>query len=207
MAAEAVSSPRIADAVGVNRNRVDLWKHRYRDEGLDGLDDRDRSGRPPIYGPEDRLTLVKTITSQDSCASNWASDRSDERAESDVSLLDRLVPCLPSVFANRHCKGMNPEFFYPERGQSLTAVRAACRGCPARTECLALAMFNNERFGIFAGLSQRELRMLRRHGEVAMASGVVVWDRDSGEIAAEWDCVKTGSGPPTTVIAYEECAG
>jgi transposase len=64
MAADAVSSPKIADAVGVNRNQVDQWKHRYRDEGLDGLRDRDRPGRPPVYGPEDRLTLVKTITTQ-----------------------------------------------------------------------------------------------------------------------------------------------
>lgn len=64
MAAEAVSSPQIAEVVGMNRNQVDLWKHRYRDEGLDGLRDRDRSGRPVIYGPEDRLTLVKTITTR-----------------------------------------------------------------------------------------------------------------------------------------------
>jgi transposase len=64
MAADAVSSPKIADAVGVNRNQVDQWKHRYRDEGLEGLRDRDRPGRPPVYGPEDRLTLVKTITTQ-----------------------------------------------------------------------------------------------------------------------------------------------
>ena len=64
MAAEAVSSPKIAEIVGVNRNQVDLWKHRYRDEGLAGLGDRDRPGRPPTYGPEDRLMLVKTITTR-----------------------------------------------------------------------------------------------------------------------------------------------
>lgn len=63
-AADAVSSPRIAEVVGVNRNQVDLWKHRYQHEGLDGLRDRDRPGRPLIYGPEDRLTLVKTITTR-----------------------------------------------------------------------------------------------------------------------------------------------
>jgi transposase len=64
MAADAVSSPKIAAAVGVNRNQVDVWKHRYRNEGLDGLRDRERSGRPAVYGPEDRLTLVKTITTR-----------------------------------------------------------------------------------------------------------------------------------------------
>jgi transposase len=64
MAARGVSSPKIAEVVGVNRNQVDLWKRRFRDEGLDGLGDRDRSGRPQVYGPEDRLTLVKTITTR-----------------------------------------------------------------------------------------------------------------------------------------------
>jgi transposase len=64
MAADATSSPSIAREVGVNRNQVDVWKHRYRAEGLNGLRDRDRSGRPAVYGPEDRLTLVKTITTR-----------------------------------------------------------------------------------------------------------------------------------------------
>ena len=64
MAADAISSPKIAEVVGVNRNQVDLWKHRYRDEGLDGLGDRERAGRPAVYGPEERLTLVKTITTR-----------------------------------------------------------------------------------------------------------------------------------------------
>ena len=64
MAADAVSSPKIAEVVGLNRNQVDRWKHRYRDDGLDGLGDRDRPGRPAIYGPEDRLLLVKTITTR-----------------------------------------------------------------------------------------------------------------------------------------------
>ena len=64
MAAEGVSSPLIGAAVGLNRNQVDVWKRRFREEGLDGLGDRPRSGRPRVYGPEDRLRLVKTITTR-----------------------------------------------------------------------------------------------------------------------------------------------
>ncbi|MCP4960452.1 MAG: helix-turn-helix domain-containing protein [Actinomycetia bacterium] len=40
MAAEVVSSPKIAAVVGVNRDQVDVWRCRCRDEGLDGLGDR-----------------------------------------------------------------------------------------------------------------------------------------------------------------------
>ena len=64
MAAEGVSSPVIGAAVGLNRNQVDVWRRRFREEGLDGLGDRPRSGRPRVYGPEDRLRLVKTITTR-----------------------------------------------------------------------------------------------------------------------------------------------
>jgi transposase len=64
MGAEGASSPTIGDAVGLNRNQVDVWKRRYREKGLDGLTDRQRSGRPLVYGPQDRLTLVKTITTR-----------------------------------------------------------------------------------------------------------------------------------------------
>ena len=64
MAAEGVSSPLIGAAVGLNRNQVDAWRRRFREEGLDGLGDRPRSGRPRVYGPEDRLRLVKTITTR-----------------------------------------------------------------------------------------------------------------------------------------------
>ena len=64
MAAEGVSSPLIGAAVGLNRNQVDVWRRRFREEGLDGLGDRPRSGRPRVYGPEDRLRLVKTITTR-----------------------------------------------------------------------------------------------------------------------------------------------
>jgi transposase len=64
MGADGASSPVISAVVAMNRNQVDLWKQRYRDEGLDGLADRDRPGRPLVYGPAERLKLVKTITTR-----------------------------------------------------------------------------------------------------------------------------------------------
>ena len=64
MAAEGLSSPVIGEAVGLNRNQVGVWRRRYASEGIAGLADRPRPGRPPVYGPEVRLALVKTITSR-----------------------------------------------------------------------------------------------------------------------------------------------
>lgn len=64
LARDGMGSGAIGKIVGLSRVQTDLWRHRYRVEGLDGLRDRDRSGCPPTYGPEDRLTLVKTITTR-----------------------------------------------------------------------------------------------------------------------------------------------
>ena len=64
MASEGLSSPVIGEAVGLNRNRVDAWRRRYAKGGVDALADRPRSGRPRVYGPKERLMLVKTITTR-----------------------------------------------------------------------------------------------------------------------------------------------
>ena len=64
MASLGLSSPVIGEAVGLNRNQVDVWRRRYASEGLAGLRDRPRPGRPRVYGPAERLALVKTITSR-----------------------------------------------------------------------------------------------------------------------------------------------
>lgn len=64
MAAEGLSSPVVGEAVGLSRNQVDVWRHRYLEGGVDALADRPRSGRPAVYGPRERLVLVKTITTR-----------------------------------------------------------------------------------------------------------------------------------------------
>src|ERR1700676_294194 len=51
--AEAGRSNRsIAKEVGVQPRIVSLWRHRYADHGLDGLKDKARPGKQPIYTPE-----------------------------------------------------------------------------------------------------------------------------------------------------------
>jgi WhiB family redox-sensing transcriptional regulator len=38
--------------------------------------------------------------------------------------------------------------------------------CPVRAECLEFALRNDERYGVFGGLSERERRKLKRAQEV-----------------------------------------
>jgi transposase len=62
MAAEGSSNVDIGAAIGMHYNRVAVWRRRYAEFGLVGLDDGDRSGRPCVYGHDDVLLLVKTVT-------------------------------------------------------------------------------------------------------------------------------------------------
>ena len=60
------------------------------------------------------------------------------------------------------CTQTDPEAFFPEKGGSTRAAKRVCRYCPVRAECLEFALENDERFGIFGGLSPRERRRLKR---------------------------------------------
>src|ERR1700746_9545 len=48
-AADGRSTRSIAKEVGVQPRIVSLWRHRYADRGLEGLQDKPRPGKQPIY--------------------------------------------------------------------------------------------------------------------------------------------------------------
>ena len=60
------------------------------------------------------------------------------------------------------CAQTDPEAFFPEKGGSTREAKRVCTGCEVRAECLEYALANDERFGIWGGLSERERRKLRR---------------------------------------------
>ena len=60
------------------------------------------------------------------------------------------------------CAQTDPEAFFPEKGGSTREAKRICSGCEVRAECLEYALTNDERFGIWGGLSERERRRLRR---------------------------------------------
>ncbi|MDX1658061.1 MAG: WhiB family transcriptional regulator [Nitriliruptorales bacterium] len=60
------------------------------------------------------------------------------------------------------CLDADPEAFFPEKGGSTREAKRICAACPVREECLEYALGNEERFGIWGGLSERERRRLRK---------------------------------------------
>ena len=60
------------------------------------------------------------------------------------------------------CAQTDPEAFFPEKGGSTREAKKICTGCEVKAQCLEYALANDERFGIWGGLSERERRRLRR---------------------------------------------
>ncbi len=60
------------------------------------------------------------------------------------------------------CAQTDPEAFFPEKGGSTREAKKVCIGCDVRGECLEYALANDERFGIWGGLSERERRKLKK---------------------------------------------
>jgi len=71
--------PAIARALGVTDATVRVWLKRFNADGLDGLTDAPRSGRPPVYRPEDVAQVVAaSLTNPDDLAlpfGSWTLDR------------------------------------------------------------------------------------------------------------------------------------
>ena len=60
------------------------------------------------------------------------------------------------------CAQTDPEAFFPEKGGSTRDAKRICTTCEVKAQCLDYALLNDERFGIWGGLSERERRRLRK---------------------------------------------
>lgn len=54
----------IGEIVDLHYNQVGLWRKRYDEYGVAGLEDLDRSRRPCAYGHDDVLLLVRLVTEE-----------------------------------------------------------------------------------------------------------------------------------------------
>ena len=62
-----------------------------------------------------------------------------------------------------NCLGMNPDIFFPTRGEDVARARAICRACDVQVECAHYALNQDDTLqGIWGGLTQRDRRRIRR---------------------------------------------
>ncbi|WP_173265781.1 WhiB family transcriptional regulator [Streptomyces pacificus] len=76
-----------------------------------------------------------------------------------VPMADRAL----SWQENALCAQVGPDFFFPAPGSSTREAKELCGACEGRTACLEYALANDERFGVWGGLSEEERSMLRRN--------------------------------------------
>ena len=60
------------------------------------------------------------------------------------------------------CAQTGADFFFPEPGSSVREAKRICAMCEMRPACLDYALENDERFGVWGGLSEKERLALRR---------------------------------------------
>jgi transposase len=73
LAADALPNRQIARLVGMHPDAVGRWRRRFQHQRVAGLADRPRSGRPLVYGHDDRLRIVATVTREPpDPASHWS---------------------------------------------------------------------------------------------------------------------------------------
>jgi len=60
--ADGESNRTIGALVDLHYNQVGIWRKRYEEFGLAGLEDEERPGRPVVYDHDDVLLLVKLVT-------------------------------------------------------------------------------------------------------------------------------------------------
>lgn len=91
-----------------------------------------------------------------------------------------------------NCLGVDPDLFFPERGESTREAKEVCKGCTVREECLEYALSNGEKFGIWGGLSERERRRIRRQRRKDAAAALLATglpEEDDDEDFPEEDAV------------------
>lgn len=71
-------------------------------------------------------------------------------------------------FPGAACAGVDPDLFFPERGESVDAAKAVCAECPHRVECLEWALEAGEVDGVWGGESARTRRRMRTERTAAL---------------------------------------
>jgi WhiB family transcriptional regulator, redox-sensing transcriptional regulator len=88
--------------------------------------------------------------------------RTDRFPEVDIDVLPPN-PSPPDVWQDRSaCYGIDPNVFFPISEEEAGPALTFCSACTIRDECLAWALKNGERYGVWGGLTEQQRRRLAR---------------------------------------------
>lgn len=83
------------------------------------------------------------------------------------------------------CVQTDPEAFFPDKGGTTREAKRVCLSCEVRTECLDYALDNDERYGVWGGMSERERRRIKKgqapvHHPAPADQVIRAWAHDQG---------------------------
>lgn len=115
--------------------------------------------RPPEvqYGSQ-KDTPITTFIGRSAISTRFISSHLIDPKQQVVPEVDIVEPF--EWMTDAFCTQVDPEPFFPEKGGSTRQAKSICAQCTVTDQCLDFAMQNDERFGIWGGLSERERRKL-----------------------------------------------
>lgn len=145
----------IAEKEGFSANAVNLWFSR----ALGGLSYRVRE--PKEY--ERKKTAEPTKQQAADVTKNVDNRTLSKKANLKLSGLADMFGGNESMDWREYavCAQTDPEAFFPEKGESTKEAKKICGNCEVRPSCLEYAVRNEERYGVWGGLSERERRAIR----------------------------------------------
>jgi len=90
-AAEGSNNKEIAEKVGLSVVAVSHWRTRFAKNGIEGLNDLPRSGKPCVYGHNDRLKVVNVACKPPSLKTRWTVRELAEKTGISKSHLHRIM--------------------------------------------------------------------------------------------------------------------
>lgn len=161
---------------GTVRYNVDHLREEYRNKELvqvADLSDVEGRSRPGIA--VDRLTKSSRLMPATQSRPHDHGKVLGTSGQLVSESLDRLSGFTPEPWTqDALCAQTDPDAFFPEKGGSTRDAKTICRECDVTEDCLLYALRNDERFGIWGGLSERERRKLKRGGRrTSITNGAV----------------------------------
>src|SRR6476646_2844792 len=112
LAAAGRSTRSIAKEVGVQPRIVSLWRHRYAELGLEGLQDKPRPGKQPIYTKATDTRILKLLDKPPPAGfARWTGPQAGELGDVDVQYVWRFLRSHKIDLGRKSwCESNDPHF-------------------------------------------------------------------------------------------------
>ena len=95
----------------------------------------------------------------------------------DDRIMNEILPVERHWMDDALCPQTDPDAFFPEKGGTTRPAKMVCAHCRVSADCLAYALENGIREGIWGGMTARERREFARENGIEIPEPVWLPDR------------------------------